>query len=125
MKRNQRLMQVVLVIFELVLFILYARLRILNARLIRAPRMSFGDTTDYLFTLRLNRFSHRNFGWPTNHLLFPILQDPWRKSPHNLTVQLYFSIFCWGIFGNHAAHISSVLILKVFCVRGGVGFSLS
>ena len=36
MKRNQRLMQVVLVIFELVLFILYARLRILNARSIRA-----------------------------------------------------------------------------------------
>ena len=125
LKRNQRLMQVVLVIFELVLFILYARLRILNARSIRAPRMSFGDTTDYLLIASQSLFSSK-FWLADKPFVIPLFFKILGGNPHTIfTVQLYFSIFCWGILAITCAYIIRSYPLKFFVFAVVLGFSLS
>ena len=125
MKKKQRLKQVVLVIFELVLFILYARLRILNARSIVAPRISFGDTTDYLLIASQSLFSSK-FWLADKPFLIPLFFKILGGNPHTIfTVQLYFSIFCWGILAITCAYIIRSYPLKFFVFAVVLGFSLS
>jgi len=125
MKRNQQLKQVALIIFELVLFILYARLRILNARSIRAPRTSFGDTTDYLLIASQSLFSSK-FWLADKPFLIPLFFKILGGNPQTIfAVQLYFSIFCWGILAITFAYIIRSYPLKFFGFAVVLAFSLS
>ena len=125
MKKKQWLKQTTLAVFELVFFILYARLRILNARSIVAPRISFGDTTDYLLIASHSLLSSK-FWLADKPFLIPLFFKIFGGNPHTIfTVQLYFSIFCWGVLAITCGYIIRSYPLKFFMFTVVLGFSLS
>ena len=95
MKRHQQLKQVALVVFELVLFILYARLRMLNARSIRSPRTSFGDTTDYLLIASQSLFSPK-FWLADKPFLIPLFFKILGGNPQTIFAVI-FRFFNFGV----------------------------
>ena len=125
MKKKQWLKPTALAVFELAFFILYARLRILNARSIVAPRISFGDTTDYLLIASQSLFSSK-FWLADKPFLIPLFFKILGGNPHIIfTVQLYFSILCWGILAVTCAYIIRSYPLKFFVFAVVIGFSLN
>ncbi len=125
MKKNQQLKQVALSIFELLLFILYLRLRALDSQSIHAPRISFGDTRDYLLIASQSLLSP-NFWLSDKPFLIPLFFKVLGGNPNVIfMVQLYLSIFCWGILAVACASVIRSYPLKFVAFATILGFSLS
>ena len=125
MKKKQRLKQTAIAIFELVFFILYARLRILNARSVVAPRISFGDTTDYLLIASHSLLSSK-FWLADRPFLIPLFFKILGGNPHVIfVVQLYLSTVCWGILAVSCASVIRSYPLRFIVFAAILGFSLS
>lgn len=122
---SRRLKQIVFIIFGLILFVLYARLRILNSYLIRAPRISFGDTADYLLIASQSLLSSK-FWLADKPFLVPLFFKLLGGNPEKIfTAQLYFSIICWGVLALVCAYVIRSYVLKYFIFALVLGFSLS
>jgi hypothetical protein len=123
--KNPRLKQIVLLGFELFLFALYLRLRVLNSQSIHSPRVSFGDTKDYLLIASQSLLSSQ-FWLSDKPFFVPLFFKMLGGNPGIIfTAQLYFSIFCWGIFAFAFASVIRSYPLKFVAFATILGFSLS
>ena len=77
---------------------IYVRLRLLNADTVRAPRISFGDTQDYLLIASQSLFSSK-FWLADKPFLIPLFFKVLGGDPDRIfSAQLYLSILCWLLF---------------------------
>lgn len=121
---SKRIFSTLLIIFQLAAFAYFAWLRIDNADIVHEPR-SFGDTNDYFHNASLPVFS-RDF-WidarPPVTALFWKLVD---SDPEKIfTLQLYFSIVCWGILAFISAGTVKNILLKPALFVLVLAFTLS
>ena len=124
MKRNQRLMQVVLVIFQIgFVHSVSAPANSERTFKFRAPRMSFGDTTDYLLIASQSLFSSK-FWLSDRPLLIPLFFKILGSNPHSIFMaQLYLSVICWGILAATCTYIVRSYPFKFFVFAVVLGFS--
>jgi hypothetical protein len=111
--------------FELILFVLYARLRLTNAAAIRMPRAEFGDTADYLFIAAQSLFSAR-FWLSDKPFLIPLFFKVLGANFNLIfAVHVYFSILCWAVLAVVCALVIRSYPLKFAAFAVVLGFSLS
>src|SRR5688572_13186920 len=113
-----------LLVLQIAAIFYYSYLRIHNAQDVREPR-TFGDTGDYFHNAGLPMFT-REF-WidarpPITALFWKLVNsDPARI----FEMQLYFSIFCWGILAFVVARSIRSYLLKPLAFMVVLAFSLS
>jgi hypothetical protein len=113
------------VAFEAAFILFYARLRILNSYAIRAPRISFGDTRDYLLIASKSIFSPQ-FWLSDKPFLIPLFFKSLGKEPERIfNVQLELSIVCWAILAITCALVIRSYPLKLLASAIVLGFSLT
>src|SRR5512141_1016493 len=126
--RSQRLAlikRVGLVTFEAALLLIYARLRLLNSYAIRAPRISFGDTADYLKTASLSIFTS-DFWLSPKPFITPLFIKILGSDPELIfRVQVALSILCWAVLAVVCALVIRSYPLKFLASLIVLGFSLS
>ena len=114
-----------LVLFEAVLLVLYTRLRILNSYTVHEPRLSFGDTHDYLIIASQSLASAR-FWLSDKAFLIPLFFKILGSNPDVIfRVQLIFSIICWSVLAVTCAVVIRSYPLKFLVFAVVLGFSLS
>lgn len=114
-----------LIAFGVVLFALYAWMRVAASASIHEPRASFGDTADYLF-IASQSFLSAGFWLADKPFLFPLLLKVFAANFNFLTAsQLGFSIICWGVLASVCAYVIRSFPLKLLAFAIVLGFSLS
>jgi hypothetical protein len=103
----------------------YVRLRLLNADTVRAPRISFGDTQDYLLIASQSLFSSK-FWLADKPFLIPLFFKIIGGDPDRIfAVQLYLSILCWLLFAVTCAVVFRAYPLKFLVPAVVLAFSLT
>ena len=114
-----------LVLFEAVLLVLVARLRILDSYRIHEPRLSFGDTHDYLI-IASQSLASAQFWLSDKAFLIPLFFKILGSNPDLIfRVQLIFSILCWSVLAVTCAVVIRSYPLKLLVFVVVLGFSLS
>ena len=121
---QKKIKVIVLLLLQLSAFAYYAWLRVDNARHVREPR-SFGDTAEYFHDAGLPIFS-REF-WtdarpPVTALFWKLVGS---EPDRIFTLQLYFSILCWGILALAVSYSLENYVLKALAFVIALAFSLS
>lgn len=124
MSQRVSIRQIALLVFQIIIFAGYAYLRLDNAAAVHEPR-EFGDTGEYFRIASLPVFS-REF-WTESKP--PVTSLFWKlagsDSNHIFTLQLYFSILCWGIFAFTAAQVVKSYWVKPLIFAMALTFTLS
>jgi hypothetical protein len=121
---SKRIFRILFIVFQIAAFAYYAWLRIDNASIVHEPR-SFGDTNDYFHHASLSIFS-RDF-WKASRP--PVIALFWKlvdSDPGRIfSLQLYFSIVCWGILAITVVSAVKSYALKPFAFVIVLAFTLS
>ena len=112
-------------VFEAALIFFYARLRILNSYTVHEPRLSFGDTHDYLL-IASQSLASPQFWLSDKAFLIPLFFKILGRNPDTIfRLQVILSIICWSVLATTCALVIRSYPLKFLVSAIVLGFSLS
>lgn len=124
MTTKNLLRNIALPIFQIVVLIYTAWLRVDNARIVHEAR-SFGDEANYKYLASLSVFS-REFWSGSKPPLTSLLWKLVDSQPDKIfNAQLYISIICWGILAFTVAAVIRSYLVKPVAFATVLAFSLS